>query len=144
MLSKDPELGQRLFDEEVGVPIATQVRYYLEYMTDQLEPYIERVQVPVLSLEIPAAQVMSLDNLPQSMKDQLVKRYGSLEKAREQVRVSGTTWQAVAARAPSGIVRSQQIADSGAFMMQDVPEVFDRALADFTADLEPPPKKNSR
>jgi hypothetical protein len=54
------------------------------------------------------------------------------------VQVARTPWQAIAGRARPGMVRSRMMQDSGVFMMQDVPEEFDRALAEFVAELEPP------
>lgn len=131
-LSKDAARGRRLYEAEIAVPIATQVRYYLEYMTDELEPNMEFVQAPVLALQVKSA--MGFDNLSQPMKDQLVKRFGSLEEARKQVHF-GSAWDALASRAKPGLVRMQEVPDAGSFLMDDAPEAFDRALAEFVTGL---------
>jgi hypothetical protein len=89
----------------------------------------------VLALSVPS--VFSLDNLSQSMKDQLIQRFGSLEEAKKQVRF-GEPWEILAQRAEPGRVRVQVLQDTGIFAMDDVPEVFDRALAEFTASLGSP------
>lgn len=133
LLSSDPERGARLFAEEVGVPIATQVRYYLEYMTDELETGMAFVQAPVLALQPQPA--MGFDNLSQAMKDQLVKRFGSLEAAKKEVRF-GSAWDTLAQKAPPGLVRIQEFESRGVFLMDDQPEAFDRALQEFVAGLQ--------
>lgn len=131
-LSKDAGRGSALYAAEIAVPIETQVRYFLEYMTDELESRMEFVQVPVLALSVPS--VFSLDNLSQSMKDQLIQRFGSLEEAKKQVRF-GEPWEILAQRAEPGRVRVQVLQDTGIFAMDDVPEVFDRAVQEFVAGL---------
>lgn len=131
-LSSDPERGARLYAEEIGVPIATQVRYYLEYMSDELETGMGFVQAPVLALQVKSA--LGFDNLSQAMKDQFVKRFGGLEEARKQVRFGGA-WDTLAQKAPSGVVRLQEFESKGVFLMDDQPEAFDRALAEFVAGL---------
>jgi hypothetical protein len=136
-LSKDPERGQRLFDEQIGVPIATQVRYYLEYMTDELEPNLGFIEAPILSLEIPPS--FTFDDLPQATKDQLVKQFGSLEEARKSVQMGGP-WTTLKAKSEPGQIETLPIADSGLFLMDDAPAAFDQAVADFVAKLAPAAK----
>jgi len=131
-LSSDAARGAALYGEEIGVPIATQVRYYLEYMTDELETGLAFVQVPVLALQ--AKPAMGFDNLSQSMKDQLVKRFGSLEEARKQAHFGGA-WDTLAQKAPPGVVRLQEFESKGAFLMDDEAEAFDRELQRFVAGL---------
>ena len=131
-LSKDGARGTALYAAEVAVPIETQVRYFLEYMTDELESRIPFVQVPVLALTVPST--FSLDDLSQSMRDQLIQRFGSLEEAKKQVRM-GEPWGILAGRAEPGSVRVQAMEDTGIFAMDDVPEAFDRAVQDFVASL---------
>lgn len=132
LLSSDPGRGARLFAEEIGVPIATQVRYYLEYMTDELETGMASVRVPLLALQTQPA--MGFENLSQSMKDQLVKRFGSLEAARKEVHF-GSAWDALAQKAPPGLVRVQELEGKGVFLMDDQPEAFERALQEFVVGL---------
>lgn len=131
-LSLDPEHGRALYAAQIAVPIATQVRYYLEYMTDELEPNIQFVQAPMLSLQV--VPTWSLDNVSQPMKDQLVKRFGSLEEAAKQVRFGGS-WDTLAARAKPGQVTQQVLPNAGLFLMDDAAEAFDRAVAEFVAGL---------
>jgi pimeloyl-ACP methyl ester carboxylesterase len=132
-LSKDEERGRELFDAQIAVPISTQVRYYLEYMTDEVEPYLARVRVPVLSLESERRRP-DLDALPQSMKDMLVQRFGSLEKAREQVKVAGSPWGTYGTHVDPALWHTKEIA-AGSFLMQDAPGEFDAVLTDFIAAL---------
>jgi pimeloyl-ACP methyl ester carboxylesterase len=131
-LSKDPERGRALFEAQIAVPIATQVRYYLEYMTDELEPGMELVQVPVLALQVKPQ--FGFDNLSQPMKDQLVKKFGSLEEAKKQVHFGGP-WDGLASRAKPGLVRLQEMPDAGIFLMEDAPAAFDQALAQFVSEI---------
>lgn len=134
-LSKDAERGGALYRAQVAVPIETQVRYYLEYMTDELESRMEFVQAPVLALTLPST--LGFDSLSQAMKDQLVQRFGSLEKARSAVHF-GSPWEVLAARAEPGRVRLKELPDAGIFAMDDSPEAFDRALAEFVAGPKAP------
>ncbi len=139
-LSKDVERGRKLYAAEIAVPLATQLRYYLEYMTDELEPNMEFVQAPVLSLQVKSA--FGFENLSQSMKDQLVQRFGSLEEARKQVRFGGP-WDSLVNKIKAGQVVTQEIAAAGVFMMDDAPEAFDQALAQFVGGLAERPAQAS-
>src|SRR5262249_10300613 len=132
-LSSDAERGGALYRAQIAVPIATQLRYYLEYMTDELEPRMEFVECPVLALTLAAP--FGFENLSQSMRDQLVQRFGSLEEAKKQVRFGGPWESTLAARSQPGRVQLQELRDSGIFMMDDVPEAFDDAVAKFVASL---------
>ncbi len=138
-LSIDSERGEALYDAEIDVPIETQLRYYLEYATDDLAPHLRAMRAPLLTLQLKPK--MSFDALAPSMKEQLVKQFGSLEEAKRNVRFGGP-WDALAKEMPPALFRLDEVPDSGAFVMDDAPEVFDAALAKFiTESATPAPTK---
>ncbi|MCE9595837.1 MAG: alpha/beta hydrolase [Planctomycetes bacterium] len=134
-LSNDATRGKSLFEAEIAVPLATQIRYYLEYMTDDLESAIAKVGCPILSLQLRVGG--SLDSLSDEVKKMLVQRFGSLEEAAKQVQFGGP-WDSLAALAKPGVLQVQQLGGGAAFAMDDEPEAFDRQLAEFIDGLPKP------
>ncbi len=138
-LSTDADRGDALFEEEVEVPIETQLHYYLEYATDDVEPHVSAMSAPLLALQLKPK--MSFEGLSQSMKDQLVKKFGSLDAAKKAVRFGGP-WETLLDRLPHERVRLENVADSGSFMMDDAPAALDDALAKFLAEFPAAPEKS--
>lgn len=131
-LSIDPARGKKLFEAEIAVPLPTQIRYYLEHMTDDLEPLMPKLDCRVLALD--PKPKWGFENLSKDMQDQLVAKFGSLEAAKQEMHFGGA-WDGLALRAKPGFVRLQQVDGAGVFMMDDLPEVFDRALFEFVESL---------
>ncbi len=142
-LSVKADVGKELYAAEIAVPIATQLRYYLEYATDDVETRVLATNAPVLSLA--AKPKWAMDSLPEAMKQQLIQQFGSLEAAKEKVRFGGP-WDGIVAKAGSERVRAVEIPNAGAFMMNDAPGPVDRAIEEFLGEIEkatPPPTKKS-
>lgn len=132
-LSVDEARGKACFDAEVAVPIETQVRYYLEAMTDAVELHLEGIVAPLLVIETPPRA--GFDDLSASMKRQLEAKFGSLEEAKKAVRFAGP-WEALVKKAPEGLARTVPIEKAGVMLMDDAPDEFDTAIAGFVTELD--------
>src|SRR5262249_18802598 len=74
--------AQQLFDQQVAVPIPTQVRYLLEYLTADLELELPKLSVPLLTVISKPEKELTLDDILQNGKESNIMMYGDLDKAR--------------------------------------------------------------
>ena len=141
--------ANQLYDQQVAVPIPTQVRYFLEYMTDDLEPRLEKLQRPLLVL-LPN-KTWTLDAALSVYRESNEMMYGDAEKAKSAWSTNmalmwgdtetGVKWMYDAKfrwERLRGVVPRMTIEiidDSETFIMEDQPAALDRNLRAFVGSL---------
>ena len=137
-LSADTERGTRLFNEQVGVPLSIQLRYFLEFMADNIVPAARSTKTPILVLwpsgsgEIYERLVTTFMNTgldraaAEAQADAaLAGQYGSKEKALKAM--SRNPWSAI----ENPAIQIEAVEGSGIFIMDDKPEWFDEQIDEF-------------
>jgi pimeloyl-ACP methyl ester carboxylesterase len=145
--SRNKSLGKRLYKEQVAVPIPTQVQYFLEYMTTDLDGELEELAVPLLTV-IPR-QEWTLDSAMERFRESNVMMYGSVDKAKAawatQMKLMwgdvdigirwmydwGFRWERLKELVPDMTIR--YVDDTEVFIMNDQPRALDQALRDFVS-----------
>jgi pimeloyl-ACP methyl ester carboxylesterase len=142
-LSRDAAAGARLFEEEVSVPLPIQLRYFCEYVMQNLTPQLEETELPILAVwstpdETPmiegavrayVGRGLSEVDARAKVDELLAQEFGSAEAGRAALRT--TPWSDLAAKNPR--IRLTIVPDSAAFMMLDQPAELDRLIAEFVA-----------
>lgn len=156
----DAERGQELYDLQVSVPLPTQIRYFLEYMTDDVSLRLSSLEVPMIvahpyarspfftknnEFDYDAFIDMNLDPFLASQPDSpsreeaaerlsnmILKQFGSVEALAKAMRTSNP-WMGLLNSSP--MIRLELIEGSGIFMMEDQPQRLDDLLAGFAAGL---------
>jgi pimeloyl-ACP methyl ester carboxylesterase len=80
-LTSDTARARRLGAQQVGTPLHTQVRYFLEYLSDDTSPVLRALRVPMLSV------VPKFDSrvLPDSVRRRLLARLGSVAAVEDSI-----------------------------------------------------------
>ncbi len=131
-LSLDPARGKDLFEQQLQVPLPTQIRYYLEYLTVDAARARQALDVPILVID--TTQPMELDSLPESVQQQLVEQFGSLEAAQGSV-FSTAAWWTIQSRVPESNITLAEFPGAGCFPMEDQAAKFDETLVAFIDTL---------
>lgn len=144
-LSADAERGQALYEAELAVPIPTQLRYFLEYLTTNITNELPSLAMPLLVIE--PKREWTLDYAIKLNEAMNVKMFGSLEAAKkgweqQQSTLWGSAeegvrrtfdaafqWERLRPHMPT--MTLEYVEGSGAFVMDDQPEVVDRLIAEF-------------
>jgi hypothetical protein len=146
---KDPKRGEELFNQQVAVPIPTQVRYFLEYMASDLTPSLSKIQVPVLAV-IPKLNwtseaafdafkeggVMmsgSEESARASQKARFEQGWGDVETGIKWTFDQGFQWEQV--RGSMAKFTLKYVDDTRIFIMEDQPKALDQELRSFIAGL---------
>lgn len=140
-LSHDPDVGRDLFERQISTPLPIQIRYFLEYLTDDLRPRLAEMKPPVLAL----FAAMDVDDVVSENRDALVQRFGSVEAAKDSLlaRFGGeeafinarNPWAGMEAPPPN--VTTVPVEETGIFMMHDQAELVDRNLSAWVARVRP-------
>jgi len=146
---KDETRAKQLFEQEIAVPIPTQVRYFLEYQTDDLSRRVSGLQVPLLAIQ-PKAEI-TLRKAVEQAAGMNIKFYGSLEAAetawtRQLTRTWGSVdvgvqwsmdmayrWEQMRSSIPDFTL--EYVEDTRTFIMEDQPDKLDRIIAAFVKRL---------
>lgn len=113
MLSVDTDRGKTLFEELRQVPIPTMLHYFLEVCTTDLGPELANLHVPVLVIE-PVPK--ELTGYPESIRKQWKARNPWIGHAKE-----------------SSLIQMEFVPNSGRFVMDDRPAIFDSLVQDFVS-----------
>lgn len=138
-LSRDPELGQELYERQVDNPVSTQLRYFMEWATSNLAPKLGEIGVPVLVIQprpfttIEEYIENNREQLRQAFGDDvddlrsaLLERFGSWENLRD-VTSGVQRWRQLSNPPPNFEV--VEVDRSAQFVMHDAAKTFDRILA---------------
>ncbi|RMH27776.1 MAG: alpha/beta hydrolase [Planctomycetota bacterium] len=160
MFCADEERGRALFEQQLAVPLPTQIRYFLEYLTDDVSVRLSGLEVPMLAVH-PAprspfftknnefdfdafiesnidaylaaqADPPSREEAAERMRESILKQFGSVDALAQTVR-SRNPWSSIAGTNP--MLSVIEIAGSGIFVMEDAPQRLDDILAGFSAGL---------
>lgn len=143
---RDAARARALWEEMVSVPMPTQIRYFLEYIYDDLTPRLADLKCPLLVVE-PRLNY-TLDELIGHNAEMNVMFSGSIEAARAQWAANFTTscgsveaglkfnsnsdqWESMRDKLPR--MRLEYVEGTGTFVMEDQPERLDALIADFLA-----------
>lgn len=143
-LSNDPARGTSLYERQISVPLPTQLRYFLEYLTTNLSLELDRLELPLLVInqqvdfdafveeaaEDNAQRLGGMEAARERVKDTLEARYGSLEAAEEALL---RPWEPLRGRVADMTV--EYVDDTAVFIMDDRPQVVDRLVEEFVARL---------
>lgn len=154
----DEQRGEELYQLQIASPRPTQIRYYLEYLTDDASARLNTLKVPMLVIDwvrpIPYLtedgfdldafiednmdarmsqfEGLTREDAKQAMRDQILKQFGTAEAVGEAVLASGRPWGAVAQENDG--IRLEEVEDSRMFVMEDQPARVDELIAEFAAD----------
>lgn len=145
LFCRDKLRAKELFEQQVSVPIPTQVRYALEYMTTDSANKLDNLSVPLLVVQ-PRIE-WTLETVMDAMREmnemlfanqqeaadgweQLLSTFwGDAEKGVQQIFDGGHQWEQLRERVPN--FRIQYIGDTGIFVMEDQPERLDAIMQSF-------------
>ena len=159
-LCTDSERGQELFEQEIGTPISTQIRYYLEYLTDDAAARLGNLKVPLLVVNParPGASFdgteagfdalleanlernmghlegLSRDDAKQALRENILQQFGSIEAFGVFLRERSRPWDSIAQA--NSRVRLEEIEDTRIFIMEDQPARLDEIISEFATTLE--------
>jgi len=148
-LCRDATRGAQLYDQQVSVPIPTQLGYFFEYETADLEPELGKLAVPLLVV-LPQRE-WTLDVVLDNFRESNQILYGDREKS-----MAGWTrqlsagwgdvdegirwqfdwkyrWERLRGVIPNLTIR--YIEDTGIFITEDQPKALDQELRSFVAGL---------
>lgn len=141
-LSVNPDRGRRLYDAEVAVPIPTQLRYFLEYLTTNITDELATLGMPLLVIEpkrewtldyaIRLNEAMnltmfgSLEAAKKGWEQQQSAMWGSAEEGVRRTFDAAFQWERLRPRMPT--MALEYVEGAGAFVMDDQPEAVDRAI----------------
>jgi len=146
---RDARRGAELFDLQVSVPIPTQLGYFFEYQSADLEPSLSKLAVPLLVV-LPK-QSWTLDTILDNFRESNEMMYGDRDKARAAWTTQLTTgwgsveegvkwqfdpayrWERLRGVIPNMTIR--YVNDSGIFIMEDQAHALDEELRNFTAGI---------
>lgn len=139
-----------LFDQQIAVPIPTQIRYFMEYLAD--DPTAELATCPVPVLAVLPRQRWNLDAALEAYRESnelmyggdikqaragwtrnMETAWGSVEQGIKWSYDMGFQWEQLRRSVPRLSVKL--VANSGIFIMEDQPGVLDDVLAGFVAGL---------
>ncbi len=155
---RNTDRAEELYEQQLSTPRPTQLRYFLEYLTDDLSERLLGLQVPLLVVD-PVRQGVSFDgtevgfealldenvdaNLGQfeglsreqvktAMREQILQRFGTIEAFAEATRASARPWDSIVQANP--LVTLEEIPNTGIFVMEDQPRRLDELIAAFAAE----------
>lgn len=158
-LSTDEVRSGELFEQQIAVPLPTQIRYFLEYLTDDVTKRFDELRIPLLSViqarsapflrdgkfdfellldsGVPQARSRFEDGLSDAevkerYRQQIFDAYGDLETIEQVVMSRLNPWAAFAEHA---LITVESVGDTRIFIMDDQPERLDGLLAGFAAGL---------
>jgi pimeloyl-ACP methyl ester carboxylesterase len=126
-LSDDSARAAALFRAQMATPLYTQIRYYLEYLSDDLGPELRALRVPMLSL-VPR---FNSAVLPDSVRQRLVARWGSPLAAEDSLTYNAFWARRFGLTVPS--LEMRVLPSKAAVVMDDQPAWIDAAVAEFVA-----------
>jgi hypothetical protein len=142
---RDKARAARLYDTQVGVPIPTQIRYFLEYMTSDVATRFAQLDMPILIVQ-PQVE-WTLDLAVNQWKKSNEMMYGSVSAAKKQFETmfkqvwgdvqTGVrwTWDGVYQwehfRGMASNMTIEFVKNSGIFVMEDQPEKLDAIIRTF-------------
>lgn len=148
-LCRDASRATQLYDQQVAVPIPTQVRYFLEYMTDDLEPRLAKLQRPLLVV-LPN-KTWTMDAALSAYRESNEMMYGDAEKAKAAWSTNmalmwgdaetGVKWMYDAKfrweRVRNAVPRMtiKVIDSTETFIMEDQPAALDKEIREFVDKL---------
>lgn len=152
-LSRDAERGAALFERQVAVPMATQIRYFLEYQMADLAPELGGLKPPLrvivpdsgpitlsqqleLNREMNIAFFGDMARATDYWTKQLTQTWGSVEEGLRRSMDLAAQWEYAMPAARLDLVK---IPDCAAFIMDDQPERLDAAVAELTARVADAP-----
>ncbi len=141
LFSRNGEHAERLHKEQLANSIPIQVRYLLEYMTRDVGDDLARLKTPLLVI---SQKPRTLSEIGESYREaleasgsnvttwkaQLAVFFGSEERA---AMILSAPWHQ--AKEKEIDVKVVDVAESGIFIMDDQPALFDKHLADFVNGL---------
>lgn len=147
---RDAARASKLYEQQVSVPLPTQLRYFFEYECSDLEPALAKLQTPLLVV-LPKRQ-WSLDAVLDMFKESNEIMYGDRERARtawtrnlisqwgdvdEGIRWQWDQrfrWERLQGVIPNVTIRF--VEDAGIFVMEDQPRALDQELRSFIESLQ--------
>jgi pimeloyl-ACP methyl ester carboxylesterase len=149
MLCRDATRAAQLFDQQVSVPIPTQLGYFFEYETTDLELDLGKLAVPLLvvlprrewNLDVAldnyreANEMMygNLDRAKAAWTSNLSMQWGDVNEGTKWMYDWGFRWERLRGVVPKMTVR--YIDNTGIFIMEDQPKALDQELRSFIAGL---------
>lgn len=147
---KDPKRGEELYKQQVAVPVPTQVRYFLEYLSADLTSSMSKIQAPVLVVvpkiewtEDAAFDAFKEGGLMMAGGDEAKARanwkafneqgWGELTTATKWTFDQGFQWEQV--RGSLAKFTLKYVDDTRIFIMEDQPQALDQELRRFIAGL---------
>lgn len=124
-LSADSARGAALFRDQMATPLYTQIRYYLEYLSDDLSSELRALSVPMLSL-VPRFNV---GLLPDSVRQTLLARWGSQAVAEDSLTRSAFWARRFGLTVPG--LEMRVLPTIAAVVMDDQAALIDAAVAEF-------------
>lgn len=140
MFSTNAEHGRKLYQQQIANSIPVQVRYLLEYMTRDISDDLPKLKTPLLVI---SQQPKTLDELGETYRESLEAAGSDVKTWKAQLAAffGGEERASIILSAPWLQVKDRQgttfvsVPDSGIFVMDDQPELFDRELAEFIEAL---------
>ncbi len=150
VFTRDATRGKKLYNQQVAVPIPTQLRYFLEYMTTDLDLELAKLKTPLLVLlpekewtldaaldayrESNEAMFGDRENARAAWTNNLTMMWGDVTEGVRWMYDAKFRWERLRDALPKMTLRT--IPDSEIFIMDDQPKAFDRELRDFAAGLK--------
>lgn len=148
---KDSKRAQQLYEQQISVPVPTQIRYFLEYLSADLRPKLSTIKVPVFAIvpeiawtEDSAYGAFKESNEMMSGGDEqkaranwkmfMTQNWGDIGTAIQWTLDYAFQWEQVRPELPSLKVR--RIANSLIFVMDDHPAAFDALVKSFVEGLK--------
>jgi len=150
-LCKDAPRAQKLFEQQIAVPIPTQIRYFLEYLSADLRPQLQSIDVPLLVIlpdilwtEESAYAAYKESNEMMSGGDAekaranwrsfMTQSWGDVETAIKWNFDQAYQWEQVRSSVPN--LEIKRVRDARIFIMDDKPSDFDRHIRMYVEGLK--------
>jgi pimeloyl-ACP methyl ester carboxylesterase len=147
----DAPRAQQLFEQQIAVPIPTQIRYFLEYLSADLRPQLQSIDVPLLVILPDTAwtedsayaaykesnEMMSGGDAHKARanwKSFMTQSWGDLETAIKWNFDQAYQWEQVRSSVPN--LEIKRVRDARIFIMDDQPSDFDRHIRMYVAGLK--------
>lgn len=143
---KDEKRAAQLWEQQVAVPVPTQVRYFLEYLSADLTPSLSKIQAPVLAI-VPkivwtsdlAYDAFKEGGVMMAGGDEVKARanwksfneqgWGDIDNAIRWTFDQKFQWEQV--RASIARFELRDVRDSKIFVMEDQPKELDAVIREF-------------
>lgn len=154
---RDEERGQEIYDLQVSNPMPTQLRYFLEYLTDDPTLRMDELKVPVLAIDLARplprlesgvvdleaylsggkARATGPDGKPielDQVRSVVLQQYGTMEAFTKQLEKQAQPWSGIASE--HALITLANVEDSRIFFMEDQPQRISDLIFGFAAGIE--------